>query len=165
MKMKVNLIMSAELRARTPAQDRENVARTNELHRQLNARGITFVPALGSYKGVEERSVCALVYDSDDYDWLLQLAARYGQESVLVVDLNRVARLVYMAGGVERIGMMERVPEHVARERDGWTRTRASTAPDSGFVWWAVNRDGTPGGAETYHLAEAQRLDVPSVWH
>ena len=163
MKMRVNVILSAEKPARTPAQDRANVQRTNQLHQLLHAYGITFVPALGCYKGVEERSVVTYIDNSDDYELVLDMAWNYQQESVLVVDRNHVARLVFAKGGIKRVGMMERVSEIVARSREGWTRTRASDAPDAGFTWWTVNHEATPR-VEAYSEGDNAALDaLPSL--
>lgn len=125
MKMRLNVIMSAERAARTPGQDLANVQATNKLHGALYDRGMNFSPARGCYKGVEERAVVVAVGDSDDYDWLLEHAfTQLGQEAVLTVDPeDGYARMHYKDGRVERAGFMRQATEFEARQRDGWTRT------------------------------------------
>jgi hypothetical protein len=162
MQMKVNVVMSAERPARTPAQDAENARRTNELHLALHERDIVFVPARGSYKGTEERSVVAANDDSDDYDWLLELAWSFDQESVLVVDANYVARLVYAEGGIERAGMMVKVNERIARSKPGWTRISNGSPITPDFAYWTIDPEGTPL-VEAVYASEAQRLGIPEL--
>lgn len=142
MKMHVNVILSAEHAARTPADDVANAKRTNALHAALHERGIAFLPARGCYKGVEERAVVTLIEDSDDYEWLLEHAfTECHQESVLVLDDNMIARLHYANGAVERLGVMEKVPEWIARSKDGWTRVPRPLDVLAPHDYWIVNRD------------------------
>jgi hypothetical protein len=142
---KVNVILSAEKPARTPAQDNANIARTNALHLELHARDIHFVPARGFYKGAEERSVVALIDDLDDFVWLSDLAfGTLGQESVLVVDANLVAVLYFADGRIERLGVMTRVNEFEARRQDAWTRVRRPMDVSEPFDYYVTVRDLAP---------------------
>ena len=77
---------------------RMNADRTDSLERWLRAKGFATVQVNGCYEG--EREPAILVVD----DWpgnelcesaVMRLARQYDQESILAVDSNRQARLIF----------------------------------------------------------------------
>ena len=119
-------ILSAE---RSNISQEFNAARTRQLAEQLTARGLDFAPVTGSYQGATE-SLFIVLDDADAHgDTLAQLARRYGQESILAVDANRNAELIYINQGIggndtlraEPIGRWAAISAERAPEFDGWT--------------------------------------------
>lgn len=115
----------------TTTQSKEtNEARTQFLARQLNALGVDWSNVTGSYKGAEEVSFLALLPGGDGSDefWrILKLLKAYEQESLLYVDGQRCATLVYADGHSVKVGRFFAVPEPIALAGDGWTRDLAGT--------------------------------------
>lgn len=82
----------------------ENSAALNEERQQLfelqlNARSLPFKKVIGVYNGDRETSYIVLNANEGDSDKILPLARRYGQESVLSVDFNRFATLLFLHPG------------------------------------------------------------------
>lgn len=104
---------------------RSNVDRTDSLERWLRKEGYATVQVNGCYKGETEPAV--LVVDDRPGNGLcamavLRLARQYGQESILAVDANRLAGLIYCAsGGFKSIGHWRGAPEEIAKSRDAYT--------------------------------------------
>lgn len=73
-----------------------NVLRRELLEKQLRHRGLSFKPVDGVYKGTTEHAYLVLVDSDRDEAICLELARRNEQESVLHVDANRVATLLYL---------------------------------------------------------------------
>jgi len=81
---------------RAELQPVENDARRALLEKQLHARGLSFKAVDGVYKGTTEKAFLVLLDDARHEDVCLELARRNQQESVLYVDANRVATLLYL---------------------------------------------------------------------
>lgn len=77
-----------------------NADRRNMLERQLTARDVEFHQVQGSYNGLREVSYVVFGHDSRTESVVFQLARRYGQDSVLSVDANRLAILIYLHPGM-----------------------------------------------------------------
>lgn len=98
-------IVSGALAACDPQANKD---RTDSLERWLRAEGFATVQVNGCYKGKREPAI--LVLDDRPGNDLcesavIRLARQYDQESVLAVDSNRQARLIYCDGGhFETIG-------------------------------------------------------------
>lgn len=113
------IIMSAELSALSTE---ENAHRSEALSAWLDAKGWAHKPVIGSYKGSEEIAVVIPVTDSEHEAALYRLAKAYGQESVLYVDANRYATLIYVqTGKLAGLGMFRKVSELDARQREAYT--------------------------------------------
>ena len=77
---------------RALASESENRAGVVYVKRVLDSRGITYQTAQGCYKGQTEPAI--VVIDTDTTRVTVRgLARLYGQESLLLVDSNRAARL------------------------------------------------------------------------
>lgn len=102
-----------------------NHARHETLMRQLQNCGHAVAQVNGCYKGEKEAAI--LVVDDRPYNAIcetdvLRLARAYGQESVLAVDANGRARLIYCDdGSFETIGTWRGTNEKIAKSRDAWT--------------------------------------------
>ena len=104
----------------------ENAYRTGMLARQLRKAGLATAVCQGVYKGRAEKSI--LVIDEtphvdDCFNIVLRLAATYAQETVLAVDANRNANLVFTDGerGSQWIGRFISVTEKVAKAAGDYT--------------------------------------------
>lgn len=90
------LVVSCDLAANHPD---INALRRELFEEQMSARGLFYQRALGSYEGTTEVAYIVLNANEGDADKLLPLARRYGQESVLSVDFNRFATLLFLNPG------------------------------------------------------------------
>lgn len=118
-----------------------NAERRKLLVRQFEARGLSFKEVEGSYNGTKETSYVIPVHSSGDESLVLTLARRYGQESVLSVDANRFATLLYLhsdMGGpdvkaVEPVGHWRALdasePDPASYTRDGSQRYTTAAHP------------------------------------
>lgn len=79
--------------------DELNTERQQLFELQLEARSLSFKKVLGVYNGDRETSYIVLNANEGDADKILPLARRYGQESVLSVDFNRFATLLFLHPG------------------------------------------------------------------
>lgn len=102
-----------------------NGNRTDSLERWLRAGGFATVQVNGCYKGNRERSI--LIIDDAPSNSLcesavMRLARQYEQESVLAVDANRQARLIYCDDrSFESIGQWRGVSKKTAEHSDAYT--------------------------------------------
>ena len=92
-------IVSGALSVYSP---RINADRTDSLERWLRAEGLATVQVNGCYEGKREPAI--LVLDDRPINFccekaVMRLARQYDQESILAVDANRQARLIYCAFG------------------------------------------------------------------
>lgn len=118
-----------------------NAERSAMLERQLAARDLSFKRVEGSYKGTRETSFLVLTPDDNAESAVTRLARRYGQESVLHVDANRYAVLLFLTpdmGG----------PDVASISGVGFWRSAAQSEAES---LEAYTRDGT----DYYITAEA----------
>lgn len=107
-----------------------NAARRDTFEHQLRARGLDFKRVIGAYKGASEVSYIVLVPTTGDEQNAVRLARRYGQESVLLVDANRYASLIYLNEGeggisikeIKGIGFWRETTESDATAGDAYTR-------------------------------------------
>lgn len=99
----------------------ENIDQHTALIDDLTNSRIPYVELLGSYKGVQERSI--LISNADKYIYLVeQLCKLHGQESYLSLDVDRHAELVYLSDSRrESIGYITAVSETEAKSKDAWS--------------------------------------------
>lgn len=110
-----------------------NAERSDLLERQLAARDLSFKRVEGSYKGEREISFLVLTPDDRAESLVLRLARRYGQESVLHVDANRYAALLFLhpdVGGpdvssVSGVGFWRSAAQAEAESLEAYTRDGA----------------------------------------
>lgn len=76
-----------------------NRERQTMVEAQLAARGLRFKKVQGVYKGARETAYIVTLHAQGLEDTILTLARRYGQESVLQVDFNRFAMLLFLNPG------------------------------------------------------------------
>lgn len=116
------VVISAE---RETWRDDMNQWRTASLESQIAHRDLAYVRVDGVYKGRAERSfVVFLPADRAAYtlEMLRGLARHWGQESILHVDANRGAELLYTDGRAPTdIGRWESVTAGEAANADGYT--------------------------------------------
>lgn len=97
----------------------------NLLGRTLRAQGFATAVCEGAYEGVKERSVLVIderPYNDDCYNAVIRLANVYNQESILAVDANRNAHLVFCDGRPpQRLGIFTCVSEEEAKAQDAYT--------------------------------------------
>lgn len=124
------IILSASRAELTPELNSE---RSELLARQLAARDLSFKRVDGVYKGSREISFLVLTPDDNAQAACYRLARRYGQESVLSVDANRYAALVFLTpdmGGadvasVSGVGYWRSAAAAEAEALDNYTRDGA----------------------------------------
>ena len=104
----------------------ENAYRHSMLKRQLQKAGLAIATCRGVYKKRAENSI--LVIDEnpsidDCFNIVLRLAATYAQETVLGVDANRNANLIFTDGqrGSKWLGRFINVTEEVAKAAGDYT--------------------------------------------
>lgn len=99
-----------------------NRASVEYVKNALDKRGFAWVAAQGCYNGCMEPAIVVLDTESAR-DTVQGLARLFDQESILVVDANRAARLETCDGTLIRgLGTLRIVAENVARACDAWTR-------------------------------------------
>ena len=112
--------------ASTACGNAENKARHKMLRGQLRGYGLAIAECDGQYNGVNERSI--LVIDEKPVSLstrgtVMRLARAWGQESILEVDANRSARLVFTNGNsAESLGKFAAVTSQYAKHANAWTR-------------------------------------------
>ena len=107
-----------------------NAERRDLLERQLTARGLDWKRVEGSFAGSRETRYVVLTPQDGDEHSCLQLARRYGQDSVLIVDANRYATLAYLhpgnggpdIRGWKPVGFWRHVTRQEAEESGAYTR-------------------------------------------
>lgn len=113
------IILSGELSNQTKL---ENQSRTADLYKSLRSLNIPFKTVVGVYKGVKEESFVTTPRDASEFSTVLSLASHFDQESVLHLDSNRRAKLIFRGGQVEHLGYFTSVPEKIARAQDAYTQ-------------------------------------------
>ena len=96
--MKLNrmyVVLSAELSTLTAEQ---NAERSGKLRKYLGDTCLDFDVAEGCYKGVKETAFVVQVKTFEVVPLLLETAAEYGQESILLVDSRDKAYLLFAEG-------------------------------------------------------------------
>lgn len=88
----------------------------------MTDNNIGFKQVLGSYKGQTENSFVAIVNDDAKLNVIIDIADLWSQESILVVDENRKAKLVFMKGlEVQKLGDFRPIDVLEAQNLDNWT--------------------------------------------
>jgi len=97
----------------------------------LYSAGLAFVPALGSYKGMTNRSYVLDIgregefygeIDQSKLNIALDLASKHKQESVLMLDSNRRAQLYYIESQeLVDLGQLSAIGKTVADASEAWT--------------------------------------------
>lgn len=87
----------------------------------LTKNNVDFKEIIGSYKGTKEPSFC--VNDNpENREIVLGLAKRHCQESILLIDSNLNASLLYTKdNSQEKLGKFIAVNETEAKKQDSWT--------------------------------------------
>ena len=86
----------------------------------LEAKDIKYIPCLGSYRGQQENSY---VINYKYFDKIAPLLYSCNQESVMILDNQRNASLVYLKDKkVEYLGRWFEVSEKMAKAEDAWTQ-------------------------------------------
>ena len=115
-------ILSAEVKFDSDAETKQ---RTKMLSRQLRNLGYAVAECRGSYDGEEETSI--LVIDETPgvpgcLNDVLRLAELYSQRSILAVDANRRAALVFTKDTERKsLGWFQGCPKEIARGMSCWT--------------------------------------------
>ena len=104
----------------------ENAYRTGMLNRQVRKLGLATAKCRGVYKGRAEASILVIdetPHNDDCFNAVLRLARTYAQKSILAVDANRNANLVYTdeRRGSESLGRFISVPKEVAKAQESYT--------------------------------------------
>ena len=111
-----------------------NLDTQKEEEKALTDAGLKFKPLMGVYKGQSERSylVPLTVHNTG---LVFGLARKYNQESILISDIDRSTKLVYLKGhgSEESIGVLTHVSEGKAKSHDGYTYD-----PKSNQYWVAI---------------------------
>lgn len=113
------VILSAETGNATFEGNRQ---RTENLEACLNDLNLTFKRGTGVYKGTQETSFVVIVNNETDIQVLKDFAFKsFAQDSILHVDSNQEAVLIYNDGTREQLGRLEQVSREVAIGRDSYT--------------------------------------------
>lgn len=88
------ILISAE---RSNLSSEVNQHNTESMRNILSSLGLYFESVKGMYKGTEEHSFMIFGIGYKMLERLVNLGAMYNQESILSIDLDRQARLVYLA--------------------------------------------------------------------
>lgn len=93
----------------------------SKIEHDLKSKSLGFKIVKGSYKGTLETSILVIVDTDAKWNFIQDLAFRDGQESILLVNENRKANLVYRDYSVEPIGDFRNVSAVQAAELENWT--------------------------------------------
>jgi hypothetical protein len=132
--------MQRPIKAIVSAHRDMHIGEVNEVHhqhlgQQLAARGFNPSPVEGAYNGTPEKSWIVDVTEAPLL-YVMELAKRYGQESVLVIDSECVAWLQYVGNPVpERLGAFFRTDVPVEK-------LKAYSVMADGSVWIAGSQEG-----------------------
>ena len=107
--------------SRSSASASENESAISLAKSVCKARGIPFFEELGCYKG--EREPAFIVQDvADNLKTVRQLASWHEQESLLLIDANRHARLEAPDGALlGALGAFRETRKGLAQQHDSWT--------------------------------------------
>ncbi len=98
----------------------ENQANNAALEYSLMNLGLHYEKVKGMYKGSEENSFMILgIINNTDMTRIKGLATIFEQDSILTIDHNRNATLVYMSGVLEILGKWTKV--NSVKGLDGYT--------------------------------------------
>lgn len=115
----ITYIISAQLASLSEG---VNKTRTDALRRELEDRGLNFKQVQGKYKDNEEDSFVVVQSGNNELRSLLEeLASDFEQESILLIDANRAAWLLYSSGEDEYIGKWEAATREIAQQQEGYT--------------------------------------------
>ena len=115
------IIFSVDRASREP---KINIEARTDAELTLHSSGIQFTRVLGSYKGDLEHSY---MVHAKHFDAIKELAKTFNQESILILDNERRASLVYTDGTLidghdyTKIGQFKAVDERTAKAGDAWT--------------------------------------------
>jgi hypothetical protein len=105
--------------------EKENRLRSEQLFKQLERLGLKPIRAKGMYKGERELSFIVPYINTKTRERLFSIAfSMYEQESVLFVDNDKSAYLIYLDNNVEHIGSWEQVDRETAESQDAYTYIR-----------------------------------------
>lgn len=94
------------------------------LQQRLETNGFSAYPVTGSWEGTLEDSWLVPLRDPGRESTLLDIAAEWSQDCILLVGANHEAVLVYTDGHRESIGKWRQVSEETAKKSLGWTLVR-----------------------------------------
>ncbi len=115
------IIMSAEYYTESEESNKE---RTSDLYDLIRDSGMGFKMVVGSYKGVMEQSFLVVYSNDQELALLNNFAKSFQQESILVLDEDRNASLMYCKDRkIEALGRLREVTKEKARELDAYTLT------------------------------------------
>jgi hypothetical protein len=100
-----------------------NLNTEKEEREVLGQLKVPYTQCLGVYDGLEERSYLFPLTSShgDESSDLIELARRYNQHSVLIVDANRIASLYYIESNTEHtVGFFQETTS--TEGLTGWTK-------------------------------------------
>ncbi len=84
--------------------------------------GLKYQEAYRFYKGTNENSYMILVPEDSTLNEVRKLARDYNQESILIIDEDRKARLEFtQTGSTVQLGTWTEISALEARERENWT--------------------------------------------
>ena len=113
------VILSAETGNATFEGNRQ---RTENLEACLNDLNLTFKRGTGVHKGTQETSFVVIVNNETDIEVLRDFAFKsFAQDSILHVDSNQEAVLIFNDGTREQLGRLEQVNREIATSRDSYT--------------------------------------------
>lgn len=99
--------------------DKDKEKQVEEL---MTAHKLSFKKVKGSYKGDLEDSYCAVVDEDVKLEIVFHIAAKFNQESILLVNEDRKAFLVDVLTGDETdLGEFVAIDSSKARQLDNWT--------------------------------------------
>lgn len=99
-----------------------NARRTDHLKSTLEEMLPDFTPVIGQYKGTTEKSFLVRIHDEDEYEHARLIAKEADQESILLVDDDLVAHLVFLdSGDIVPVGIWTLVSFETPPDLDAWT--------------------------------------------
>jgi len=98
--------------------DATNLKQHKDVKKYLTSKRIPFIEYQGCYKNIKELSIMINDSNREQVEFLFDL---YNQESILHLDFDWNAKLLYNDGRVEPLGVWQRVPKHVAEQHDAYS--------------------------------------------
>lgn len=114
------VILSAE---KYDLSERENVNRMVKLVNLLDGLGLEYKKVYSRYKNSNETSLMVILSDPDQTENLRELADQFEQESILVLNPDRTAYLLFADGGESHFGLKQfrEISANTAKELDNTT--------------------------------------------
>lgn len=107
----------------------QNVERTELVINDIKRLGLNYKLVDGVYKGQAETSIYVEVPSLDDFAEVHEIATLLEQESILNVDQNRQATLIFLITGSSiQLGEFKQTSEQVARTHDCYTYDHENNA-------------------------------------